>query len=157
MAYELIDVIVTYMKYGYLTVAAAIPSVKVGDVAFNILNIESQIVEADSKGAEVITFPELSITGYTCQDLFRQNTLIDAAEAGVLRLLEFTHQMDIVAIVGAPVIVGSLLLNCAIVLQHGEIPVRNNRNGRIYIQPLCRCTWRIDRSHDYETVSSSPW
>ena len=121
MAYELIDVIGTYMKYGYLTVAAAIPSVKVGDVAFNILNIESQIVEADSKGAEVITFPELSITGYTCQDLFRQNTLIDAAEAGVLRLLEFTHQMDIVAIVGAPVMVGPLLLNCAIVLQHGEI------------------------------------
>lgn len=45
------------MKYGYLTVAAAIPSVKVGDVAFNILNIESAIAEADGKGVEVITFP----------------------------------------------------------------------------------------------------
>lgn len=109
------------MKYGYLTVAAAIPSVKVGDVAFNILNIESAIAEADGKGVEVITFPELSLTGYTCQDLFRQDTLIDAAESGVLRLLEFTRQMDIVAIVGAPVVVGPLLLNCAVVLQHGEI------------------------------------
>lgn len=109
------------MKYGYLTVASAIPSVKVGDVAFNILHLESAIAEADGKGAEVIVFPELSLTGYTCQDLFRQATLIDAAEEGVLRLLEFTRQMDIVAIVGAPVVVGPLLLNCAIVIQRGEI------------------------------------
>ena len=109
------------MKYGYVTVASSIPSVKVGDVAFNILNIESAIAEADGKGVEVITFPELSLTGYTCQDLFRQGTLIDATEAGVLRLLEFTRQMDIVAIVGAPIVVGPLLLNCAIVIQAGEI------------------------------------
>lgn len=109
------------MKYGYSTVATSIPSVKVGDVAFNILNIESAIAEADGKGVEVITFPELSLTGYTCQDLFRQGTLLDAAEQGVLRLLEFTRQMDIIAIVGAPVIVGPILLNCAVVIQQGEI------------------------------------
>lgn len=109
------------MKYGYLTVATSIPSVKVGDVAFNILNIESAIAEADGKGVEVITFPELSLTGYTCQDLFQQGTLLDAAEQGVLRLLEFTRQMDIIAIVGAPVVVGPILLNCAVVIQQGEI------------------------------------
>ena len=109
------------MKYGFITVAAAIPSVKVADVGFNLLNIESAVAEADGKGVEVIVFPELSLTGYTCQDLFRQDTLIDAAESGVLRLLEFTRQLDIVAIVGAPIAVGSLLLNCAVVIQSGDI------------------------------------
>lgn len=109
------------MKYGYITVASAIPSVRVGDVTFNLKNIESAIAESDGKGVEVIVFPELSLTGYTCQDLFAQRTLLDAAESSVLRLLEFTRSMDIVAIVGAPVVVGPLLLNCAIVIQQGAI------------------------------------
>lgn len=109
------------MKYGYITVAAAIPSVKVGDTAFNLTHIESQIAEADGRGVEVITFPELSATGYTCQDLFRQRTLLDGAEDVVLRLLEFTRAIDIVVIIGAPVVAGPLLLNCAVVIQHGDI------------------------------------
>lgn len=109
------------MKHGFITVAAAIPQVRVGDTAYNLSHIESMTAEADGKGAEVIVFPELSLTSYTCQDLFRQRPLLDSTESCVLRLLEFTRSMDIVVIVGAPIPVGPLLLNCAVVIQRGGI------------------------------------
>lgn len=109
------------MKYGFLTVAAGIPRVRVADIAYNLEEIKRQIAEAELRHAEVVLFPELSVTGYTCQDLFRQRTLIDGSEEAVLQLLEFTAQKDIIAIVGAPVEAGNLLLNCAIVIQQGHI------------------------------------
>lgn len=109
------------MKYGFIKVASAIPSVRVGDVTYNVQKIEEQIILAEGKGVEVICFPELSVTGYTCQDLFRQQILLEATEQGVMILLDFTRKLDIISIVGAPVIVGDLLLNCAIVIQRGQI------------------------------------
>ena len=109
------------MEYGFMKVASAIPSVRVGDVTFNLQQIEEQIIQAEGKGVEVIVFPELSMTGYTCQDLFRQQILLDASEQGIMMLLDFTRKLDIIAIVGAPVVVGDLLLNCAIVIQQGQI------------------------------------
>ncbi len=109
------------MKYGYIKIASAIPSVKVGDVTYNAQQIEEQIAQAEGKGVEVIVFPELSLTGYTCQDLFRQQILLDATEHAVMTLLDFTRQLDIISIVGAPVAVGDLLLNCAVVIQRGQI------------------------------------
>ena len=108
-------------NYGYIKVAAAIPSVKVGDCNYNVSEIEKMIISAEGTGVEIIVFPELSITGYTCQDLFRQEQLIDAAEMSIMKLLDFSRQLDIISIVGAPVIVGGLLLNCAIVIQCGEV------------------------------------
>ena len=63
------------MNYGYITVASAIPSVRVADADYNIKQIESLIAQAEGKGAEIIVFPELSVTGYSCQDLFAQQTL----------------------------------------------------------------------------------
>ncbi|MDO4171995.1 MAG: NAD(+) synthase [Prevotellaceae bacterium] len=109
------------MNYGYIKVASAIPSVKVGDCQFNLQQIEQMIVRAEGQGVEVMVFPELSVTGYTCQDLFRQQLLLDVVEQSVLMLLDFTRQLDIVTIIGAPVQVGTILLNCAIVIQKGEI------------------------------------
>ena len=109
------------MKYGFMKVASAIPAVRVGDVIFNTQKIEEQIILAEGKGVEVITFPELSLTGYTCQDLFRQQILLEATEQSVMMLLDFTRKLDIIAIVGAPVVAGDLLLNCAIVIQQGQI------------------------------------
>ena len=109
------------MKYGFIKVASAIPAVKVGDVIFNTQQIENQIAQAEGKGVEIITFPELSITGYSCQDLFRQQMLLDSSEQAVMMLLDFTRKLDIISIVGAPVIAGDLLLNCGIVIQHGQI------------------------------------
>ena len=108
-------------NYGYIKVAAAIPSVRVGDCNYNVSEIEKMIISAEGTGVEIIVFPELSITGYTCQDLFRQEQLIDAAEMSIMKLLDFSRQLDIISIVGAPVIVGGLLLNCAIVIQCGEV------------------------------------
>lgn len=109
------------MKYGFLTVAAAIPSVRVADLHYNLEEIKRLVDEAERQHVEVVVFPELSLTGYTCQDLFRQRTLIDGVEQAVLSLLEFTMRKDVIAIVGAPVEVGNLLLNCAIVIQQGRI------------------------------------
>ena len=109
------------MKYGFVKVAAAIPQVRVANPEYNCGEILRLTLEASDKGAEIIVFPELSVTGYTCQDLFRQQTLLQGAESGVASLLEGTCQTDIIAIVGVPVAVGPLLLNCALVMQHGAI------------------------------------
>ena len=109
------------MKYGFIKVASAIPAVRVGDVVFNVQQMEEQIALAEGQGVEVIVFPELSVTGYSCQDLFRQQLLLDASEQAVLTLLDFTRKLDIVSIVGVPVVAGDLLLNCAVVIQQGQI------------------------------------
>ncbi len=109
------------MEYGYIKVASAVPLVSVANCNENVKNIENLIAQAEGQGVEIIVFPELCLTGYTCQDLFRQHVLLDAAEVAVMKLLEFTNQLDIIAIVGAPVAVGDLLLNCAIVIQKGHV------------------------------------
>ncbi|MGN0281706.1 MAG: NAD(+) synthase [Prevotella sp.] len=109
------------MKYGFATVAAAIPSVKVADTHFNILAIEEQIIMAEGRGVELIVFPELSITGYTCQDLFRSELLLDKAEEALVHLLDFTRKLNIIAVVGMPVVVDDVLLNCAVVVQQGAV------------------------------------
>jgi len=109
------------MQHGFITVASAVPSVRVADTEYNILQIETLTAQAEGQGVEIIAFPELSVTGYTCQDLFAQQLLIDKAEEAVMKFLEFTRMLDIIAIVGAPVAVGSALLNCAIVVQRGQI------------------------------------
>lgn len=109
------------MKHGFITVAAAIPSVKVADCYYNEKQLESLIAQAEGKGVEIIVFPELCITGYTCQDLFGQQLLLEEAEKAVLKLLDFTRSLDIIAIVGLPVVCGDLLLNCAAVIQKGDL------------------------------------
>lgn len=109
------------MENGFIKVASAVPSVKVADCEYNVQQIENIIAQAEGKGVEVIVFPELSITGYTCQDLFRQSLLLEQAETSVLMLLDFTRNLDILCIVGLPVVVGDVLLNCAAVIQKGDL------------------------------------
>ena len=109
------------MQNGFIKVAAAIPSVRVADCEYNIQQIENIIAKAEGRGIEVIVFPELCITGYTCQDLFRQSLLLEQAETAVLMLLDFTRNLDIISIVGLPVVVGDLLMNCAAVIQKGDL------------------------------------
>ena len=67
------------MKNGFMTVAAAIPDVRVADCEYNIHQIETLTVQAEGKGVEIIVFPEMSVTAYTCQDLFQQNHLLEQA------------------------------------------------------------------------------
>ena len=109
------------MKYGFVNVAAAVPTVKVADVDYNVQQIESLIAQAEERGVEVMVFPELCVTGYSCQDLFKEQLLLDHAEKGVLKLLEFTRKFNVIVIVGLPVIVNGLLYNCAAVIQSGAL------------------------------------
>ncbi len=109
------------MNYGFVKIASAIPSVRVADCQFNIEQIESLVVQAEGHGVEIICFPELSITAYTCQDLFQQQLLIDEAEMALIHLMNFSRGLDIISIVGLPVAYNSCLLNCAAVIQHGKI------------------------------------
>ncbi len=109
------------MKYGFVKVAAAVPAVKVADVGYNTQQIESLIAQAEGQGVEVIVFPELSITGYSCQDLFKEQLLIDKSEEALIMLLDFTRKLNVVCIVGLPVQIGALLYNCAAVIQGGTL------------------------------------
>ncbi len=109
------------MKYGFVKVAAAVPAVKVADVEYNVQQIESLIAQAEGRGVEIMVLPELCLTGYSCQDLFKQQALIDRAEQGVMVLLDFTRKLDIITVVGLPVVINSLLYNCAAVIQSGSL------------------------------------
>ena len=109
------------MKYGFVKVAAAVPAVKVADVEYNVQQIESLIAQAEGRGVEVIVFPELCITGYSCQDLFTEQLLLDRAESAILTLLDFTRKLDIISIVGLPVVINGLLYNCSAVIQSGSL------------------------------------
>lgn len=109
------------MNYGYVKVAAAVPRVKVADCRFNTEQIEKEIIIADGKGVQIIAFPELCITGYTCGDLFAQQLLLEEAEIGLIRILNDTRQMDIISILGMPVACNGLLLNVAVVIQKGKV------------------------------------
>jgi NAD+ synthase (glutamine-hydrolysing) len=109
------------MKYGFIKVAAAVPAVKVADVDYNEQEMEKIIAMADGEGVELLCFPELSLTGYSCQDLFKEHLLLAKAEEGLLSLLEFTRKLDIICVVGMPVVAGGLLLNTAVVIQAGSI------------------------------------
>ncbi|MCD8318982.1 MAG: NAD(+) synthase [Paraprevotella sp.] len=109
------------MNYGFVRVATAIPGVKVGDCKYNAPQIESLIIQAEGKGVEIICFPELSITAYSCGDLFSQQLLLDEAEMCLIGILDFTRSLDIISIIGLPISYHGTLLNCAAVIQKGKI------------------------------------
>lgn len=109
------------MNYGFVKVAAAIPQVCIADCKFNANQIESLIAIAEGKNVQIVSFPELCITGYTCGDLFAQQLLLDSAEAALVQVLSNTRSLDITAILGMPVDVNSMLINAAVVIQKGKI------------------------------------
>lgn len=109
------------MNYGFVKVAAAIPSLKVADCDYNEKQIENLIIQAEGRGVEIICFPELCMTGYTCGDLFAQQLLIDNCENALFKLLDFTRSLNIISIVGMPVQMNATLLNAAVVIQGGKI------------------------------------
>ena len=109
------------MNHGFVKVATAVPQVRVADCRYNGEQIASLIRQADAAGVEIVVFPELSLTAYSCQDLFQQTLLLDEAEQALARLLAETRSTDIISLVGMPVRYGCVLLNCAVVLQQGRI------------------------------------
>ena len=109
------------MNYGFVKVAAAVPHVQVADCFYNIDKIEDLMREASEKGVQIIAFPELSVTAYTCLDLFAQQTLVNGAEAALIQLINNTADLDILTIVGVPLRTENRLINAAVVFQKGVI------------------------------------
>lgn len=108
-------------QFGFINVAAAIPAVKVANCSYNLQQVILQTENAIAQDIELLVFPELSVTGYTCQDLFRHHTLINQAEYAVKTLLETTKNQDITLVVGVPMTIMGKLYNCALVIQSGKI------------------------------------
>ena len=107
-------------RFGYLKVAAAVPHVRVADCRWNAGRAVELIGRAAERGAALVVFPELSLTGYTCGDLFLQSGLLRAAEESLADLLRRTADLP-AAIVGMPVPLGPALYNCAVVIGGGTI------------------------------------
>ncbi len=106
---------------GYVRVAAAVPAVRVADCGFNSSIIIDMFAEAAKKGVEIIVFPELCVTGYTCGDLFEQSLLLESADSSIGYILENTADTDTVGIIGAPLRHKGSIVNAAIVFCHGRI------------------------------------
>ena len=109
------------MSYGFVKVATAIPRVVIADCKENTKEIKSLIVEAEQQEVQVVVFPELSITGYTCSDLFAQSTLLHSAKEALREITEFTRGMDVIAIVGCPLALHSKLYDVAAIIYRGKI------------------------------------
>lgn len=106
---------------GYIRVATASPEVKPGDVNFNVAKIMEMTSVVAKKGAQLIVFPELSISAYTCADLFFQQSLLAAVEKALISLAEFSNNVNTTIVVGAPLRLSNRLYNCAVIISHGEI------------------------------------
>ena len=108
-------------RFGFLKVAAAIPHLRVGDCDYNAGRMTALAEEAAQRGAEIVVFPELSLTGYTCGDLLLQPALLDAAEETLEGLVRATRKLPLALIAGAPLRHGETLYNCAMVFTQGRI------------------------------------
>lgn len=108
-------------EYGYVKVGASTLEFKVSDTIYNVQMMKKQIDEAVNKNIQIISFPELSITGYTCGDLFNQDILIDKAYEGLKDLVDYSKDKMIVIIVGSPIKCENKLYNCAVVINNGKI------------------------------------
>ena len=111
------------MRDGFIKVAAGTPRIRVADCHYNAEQIFTMMREADQQGVRVLCLPELCLTGYTCGDLFLQDTLLRGAEEGLNTILEATRNLDLVTAVGLPVRDkwDGKLYNCAALIQQGEI------------------------------------
>lgn len=109
------------MDLGFFRVAAAVPRVKVADVDHNAESICRLIEKAEDGQASLVVFPELSVTGYTCLDLFGQNLLLTKSEEAVGRIINFTRGKHVTVVIGAPVRFRGRLYNCALTIRNGGL------------------------------------
>ena len=106
----------------FIRIACAVPAVRVGDVKKNAEDICGFIAKADAQSADLIVFPEMALTGYTCQDLFFQDTLYEGVKAGLREIVSCSKAHPAVtAVVGLPIRQGMQMFNCAAVVSGGEI------------------------------------
>ena len=109
------------MRDGWIKVAAGTPHIRVADCRYNAEQVFTLMREADKQGVRVLALPELCLTGYTCGDLFLQDTLLRGAEEGLATVLEATKNLDMLTVVGLPVRHRNKLYNCAAVLHRGKL------------------------------------
>ncbi len=109
------------MKHGFIKVAAATPKVRVADCIWNGEQTIQLINEAENQGVKVLVFPELGITGYTCGDLFLQDTLLESARKTMWKIAEATEGKDVFVFVGLPIQIKGKLYNVAAAIQNGEL------------------------------------
>ncbi len=109
------------MKDGFIPVAVGSPRIRVADCHYNAEQIFTMMRAAEREGVKVLVLPELCLTGYTCGDLFYQDTLLDGACAALQTVLDATRNLEVLTAVGMPVQVEQKLYNCAVVIQKGEI------------------------------------
>ena len=109
------------MRHGFIKTAAGTPKIQVADCVYNAGEILKLIRQMETEGAKIMAFPELCITGYTCQDLFWQTLLLDSAREQLIWLAKETSQVDALIIVGLPWEYNGKLYNVAAVLNRGEI------------------------------------
>ena len=106
----------------FIRIACAVPAVRVGDVNKNTQDICEYIARADEKKADLLVFPEMALTGYTCQDLFFQDTLWEGVKGGLERIAACSEAHPAVtAVVGLPLRVGMRMFNCAAVICGGKV------------------------------------
>ena len=129
--------------YGFVRVAAASPRVRVADVDYHVSRIRSLMREAESRQIAAVVFPELSLTGYTCGDLFLQPALTRAAEEGLSQLIACAG--SVIAAVGLPVMAAGRLFNCAAVIGQGPllgvVPKLNIPDSREFYERHGRGNW----------------
>ena len=109
------------MRDGFICVAAGTPKIRVADCRFNAEQIFTMMREAEQQGVKILALPELCLTGYTCGDLFLQDTLLDGAAEGLRTILEATRNLEVLTALGMPVRAGGKLFNCAVVIQKGQV------------------------------------
>lgn len=109
------------MNNGFLRVASAVSKVNVADVKYNVANIISMCDEFNGKNVHVVVFPELSVTGYTCGDLFLSETLLQGTQDGLKEIAKASSQWHMMLFVGAPIKHNNRLYNCAVAIYKGEI------------------------------------
>ena len=109
------------MRFGFIKCAAASPSLKVADCDYNVSEIIDTIKTSSKQGVKLLVFPELCITGYSCNDLFFQNALLSSAASGLQKIIKASRSNDMVVIVGLPMIKDSVMYNCAAVICNGDL------------------------------------
>ena len=106
----------------YIRIACGVPEVKVADVPKNTQDICAFMADADANAVDVLVLPELALTGYSCADLFFQDSLWQEVKAGMKAILEHSAQYpDLTVVLGVPVRLGGKLFNCAAVVRNGGL------------------------------------
>ena len=106
---------------GWIKAAAASPEIRVADCQYNAAQIQKTMQQAGERGAQLLVLPELCLTGYTCQDLFLQQSLIDQAKRALSELAAFSHACSVLTIVGLPMQWEGKVYNCAAVVYRGKL------------------------------------